>query len=267
MTVLSIVREALVQQMLAVNLQQIGLLVTWENDIEKAYSALQSVTPDLIVLDSASVPGQRNVLANHLYAHARNNGIPLITLVGQGDRYASEDGVWPGEIVTKPFAPRQLLDLVRSVLQNDAASAPDASIRAGGILLNQQTHRASHGQTEISLRPKEFHLLAYLMQHVDRVFNRSQLLDAIWGDAVFVDERAVDVIVRRLRAALEPHGLADWIETVRGAGYRFRACPSVRHPQHDMAGLDQRGGAHPHLQAQFQHGIIGHNRVHGAAAR
>ena len=102
-------------------------------------------------------------------------------------------------------------------------NAQNVCLCAGAISLNPLTYRVSHGETEIALRPKEFRLLAFLMKHVDRVFNRGQLLDELWGGDVFVDERTVDVIVRRLRAALEPHGLSEWIETVRGAGYRFRA--------------------------------------------
>jgi two-component system phosphate regulon response regulator PhoB len=221
MTVLAISGEAVVQKILAVNLQQLGLLVTSEESISKACDALQSVRPDLIIVDSASVPMRRNVHANHIIACAQANGIPVITLLGKSDASGAESEHWPGRTVSKPFAPRQLINVVRSVLQQDAGYAPETSLSAGGIVLNPLTHRVRHGQVEIPLRPKEFRLLAFLMKHVDRVFDRCQLLDGISGNEAFLDERSVDVLVRRLRMALQPYGLADRIGTVRGAGYRF----------------------------------------------
>lgn len=220
MTVLTIVGEALVQKMLAINLQQLGLLVTWEDNILSACSALDSVTPDLIIFDTATAPGYRNVLADRLYGQAETSGIPVITLLER--RSGEPFGLRNGDALHKPVAPRLLVDLVRNVLKHDTQALHSANCCAGGISLNPLTHRVTHAGQEIALRPKEFRLLAFLMRHADRVFDRNQLLDEVWGGDVFVDERSVDVIIRRLRAALEIHDLADRIETVRGAGYRFR---------------------------------------------
>ena len=221
MTVLTIVHDTLVQKMLAAHLQQMGLLVIWEGDIAKACAALQSVTPDLIILDFASTTGNQHGFVEHLYALAQNNAIPIIILTEKNDRSDSRPA-YPSTSIAKPFAPRLLRDLVRTILQKNSTGLHEGALRAGGIQLNPLTCRVNHGQTEIRLRPKEFRLLAFLMKHVDRVFNRNQLLDEIWGTDTFIDERTVDVIIRRLRAALEPYDLANRIETIRGSGYRFR---------------------------------------------
>ncbi len=219
MTVLTVVAEALVQRMLAINLQQLGLLVASEEDVAKACNALNSIVPDLIIVDAPASAGYQHAFAERLYTAAQARGIPVITLVGPGSQVdKSRNAV----IVAKPFAPRALLTAVRSVLPEDSPGLRDAQLRAGGIVLNPLTHRVSHGQTELHFHSREFRLLALMMRHADCVFSRDQLLDQVWGADAFVGGRAVDVNIRRLRAKLEPHGLANRIETIRNEGYRFR---------------------------------------------
>lgn len=222
-TVLALVGNSLVQQMLTVNLQHAGLLVSWEENVGNACEAMRKVIPDLIIYDSDGTLPPNNPNSMLLYQRARASAVPVITLIDEGSAARREDCVPSGWIVTKPFAPRRLLDAVDSALCPEKTASNLPCVRVGGIELNPLTRRVCYEQQEIALRPREYQVLAFLMNHVDHVFNRGQLLDGVWGQATFVDERTVDVLVRRLRLALAPFGLSERIETVRGAGYRFLA--------------------------------------------
>jgi two-component system phosphate regulon response regulator PhoB len=125
--------------------------------------------------------------------------------------------------VTKPFSPRELMARIKAVLRRHAPQVTEDVVDLGGLRLDPATHRITAGDAEISLGPTEFRLLHFLMTHPERVHSRTQLLDQVWGDHVFVEERTVDVHIRRLRAALEPGGHDALIQTVRGSGYRISA--------------------------------------------
>ena len=127
------------------------------------------------------------------------------------------------DYITKPFSPREMIARIRAVLRRRAPQMTDDPVTIGGLTLDPATHRVAGDGVPINLGPTEFRLLHYLMTHPERVHSRAQLLDQVWGDHVFVEERTVDVHIRRLRKALEPSGKAGLVQTVRGAGYRFSA--------------------------------------------
>jgi two-component system phosphate regulon response regulator PhoB len=185
------------------------------------------VLPDLVLLDWM-LPGQSGLgLAKHWRGQARTRELPIIMLTARSEEGDKISGLDAGadDYLTKPFSTKELLARIRAVLRRKAPEALDAAVEIEGLRLDPATRRVTRplgGETrEVKLGPTEFRLLHFFMTHPERVHSRAQLLDRVWGDHVFIEERTVDVHVKRLREALQAVQCAQLIETVRGAGYRF----------------------------------------------
>ncbi len=186
---------------------------------------MQDTIPDLILLDWM-LPGMSGIeFARKLKADEISKSIPIIMLTARGEEADKIRGLEVGadDYVTKPFSPRELNARIKAVLRRRAPQMTEDPIEAGGLRLDPTTHRVTANNKTIDLGPTEFKLLHYFMSNAERVHSRSQLLDRVWGDKVFVEDRTVDVHIRRLRLALEATGHENLIQTVRGAGYRFSA--------------------------------------------
>ncbi len=223
--------EPAIRELVAVNLRHSGYRVEGVDSAEAAREAIARTLPDLIVLDWM-LPGESGIdLAKSLRADARAQHVPIVLLTArahEGDKLLGfELGV--DDYVSKPFSTRELVARVRAVLRRSgsgegaaARSADDdAPIEIEGLRLEPAAVRVSAGDTRLALSPTEFRLLHFLMRNVDRVVSRERLLDGVWGDRVYIDQRTVDVHIRRLRLALSYSGHDRLIETVRGEGYRF----------------------------------------------
>jgi two-component system, OmpR family, phosphate regulon response regulator PhoB len=221
--------EPAIQELLAVNLEHAGHHVLRARDAEQAASLVRHALPDLILLDWM-LPGQSGAgFARTLRQDERTKQVPIIMLTARGQEQDKIAGLEAGadDYVTKPFSPRELLARIKAVLRRRAPQLTDEPIEIGGLRLDPSTHRVGAGGVPVGLGPTEFRLLHFLMAHPERVHSRAQLLDHVWGDHVFVEERTVDVHIRRLRKALEPTSHDRLIETVRGSGYRLSAAALV----------------------------------------
>lgn len=223
-TILVVEDEPAIQELLAINLRHGGFDVIRAGSAEEGLSLIRSSLPDLLILDWM-LPAQSGLsLAKKLRSEDRTKDLPIILLTARVHEEDKILGLEAGadDYVTKPFSPKELVARVRAVLRRRSPHLAGEEVEIGGLKLNPATHRVSSGGETVELGPSEFRLLFYLMTHPERVHTRSQLLDGVWGDHVFIEERTVDVHIRRLRAALEPYGHHERIETVRGTGYRFR---------------------------------------------
>ncbi|NMF89679.1 phosphate regulon transcriptional regulator PhoB [Aromatoleum petrolei] len=221
--------EPAIQELIAANLGRAGHHVVRAGDAETAQRIVRDALPDLVLLDWM-LPGMSGIeLARRLRADERTRAIPIIMLTARGEEQDKVAGLEMGadDYITKPFSPRELVARIKAVLRRRAPQATEDPVALGGLCLDPATHRVSAGERPVALGPTEFRLLHFLMTHPERVHSRAQLLDQVWGDHVFVEERTVDVHVRRLRAALEPVGQDGLIQTVRGSGYRLSAQPAV----------------------------------------
>ncbi len=215
--------EPAIQELLAFNVAQCGFRAIQALDAEAALGHINRALPDLILLDWM-LPGTSGVeLARRLRADTRTRDIPIIMLTARTEERDKILGLESGadDYITKPFSPRELMARIRAVLRRRAPQMSDETVKAGGLELSPTTHRVSANGKNIELGPTEFRLLHFFMTHAERVYSRAQLLDQVWGDHVFVEERTVDVHIRRLRQALEPSGADGLVQTVRGSGYRF----------------------------------------------
>ncbi|MBD5801388.1 Phosphate regulon transcriptional regulatory protein PhoB [Azoarcus sp. Aa7] len=221
--------EPAIQELIAANLGRAGHHVVRAGDAETAQRIVREALPDLVLLDWM-LPGMSGIeLARRLRADERTRTIPIIMLTARGEEQDKVAGLEMGadDYITKPFSPRELVARIKAVLRRRAPQATEDPVVLGGLSLDPATHRVAAGERPVTLGPTEFRLLHFLMTHPERVHSRAQLLDQVWGDHVFVEERTVDVHVRRLRAALEPVGHDGLIQTVRGSGYRLSAQPAV----------------------------------------
>ncbi len=224
-TILVVEDEPAIQELLAVNLKHSGFHVVRAGSAEEAESAIRATLPDLLILDWM-LPGQSGVaLAKRLRAGDRTRDLPIIMLTARVHEEDKVLGLEAGadDYITKPFSPKELVARVRAVLRRRTPHLAGDVVEIGTLSLNPATHRVIAAGQPVELGPTEFRLLLFFMSHTERVYSRAQLLDEVWGDHVFIEERTVDVHIRRLRAALEPTGEDSRIETVRGAGYRFRS--------------------------------------------
>ena len=215
--------EPAIQELIALNLEHAGHYVLRARDAEQAGDLVRHALPDLIVLDWM-LPGQSGIaFAKTLRQDERTKNVPVIMLTARGQEQDKVAGLDAGadDYITKPFSPRELLARIKAVLRRRAPQLTDEPIEIGGLRLDPGTHRVAGNGAAVELGPTEFRLLHFLMAHPERVHSRSQLLDQVWGDHVFVEERTVDVHIRRLRKALEPSGTDHYLQTVRGHGYRF----------------------------------------------
>lgn len=217
--------EPAIQELLALNITQTGHTPLRAISAEHAQELMRSTIPDLILLDWM-LPGMSGIeFARKLKSDSASKSIPIIMLTARGDEFDKVRGLEVGadDYVTKPFSPRELNARIKAVLRRRAPQMTDDPIEIKGLLLDPTTHRVAGNGVNIDLGPTEFRLLHYFMSNAERVHTRSQLLDKVWGDRVFVEDRTVDVHIRRLRNALSITGHEDLIQTVRGAGYRLSA--------------------------------------------
>ena len=219
--------ETAIAELVSINLRHAGFEVTLAADAEQAQAAVNGELPDLIILDWM-LPGQSGLaLAKRWRSELRTRAVPVIMLTaraGEADKITGLDA-GADDYLTKPFSTQELMARIRAVLRRMAPDALDAAVEVGALKLDPATRRvtrSSGGETrEVKIGATEFRLLHFLMTHPERVHSRAQLLDRVWGDHVFIEERTVDVHVKRLREALSPVQCAQMIETVRGAGYRL----------------------------------------------
>jgi two-component system, OmpR family, phosphate regulon response regulator PhoB len=218
--------EPSIAELISVNLRHNGMSPVWAEDGDAAQREIDAVLPDAILLDWM-LPGQTGVaLARRWRAEPRTKGIPILMLTARGDEVDKVSGLDAGadDYITKPFSTQELLARIRAVLRRRAPEKAAESVTVGELALDPAEHRVSWQGKPLRLGPTEFRLLQYLMAHPERVHSRQHLLDKVWGDHVFIEERTVDVHVKRLREALGAAGML--VETVRGAGYRITAQPA-----------------------------------------
>ena len=222
-TILLVEDEPAIQELIAANLTRAGHHVLRAGDAETGQRIVRDALPDLILLDWM-LPGMSGVeFAKRLRSEERTRSIPLIMLTARGEEQDKVAGLEAGadDYVTKPFSPRELVARIKAVRRRRAPDTTDDAVEIGGLRLDPATHRLAADGQPVNLGPTEFRLLHFLMTHPERVHSRAQLLDQVWGDHVFVEERTVDVHIRRLRSALEPSNHDRLVQTVRGSGYRF----------------------------------------------
>lgn len=229
--VLIVEDEPAIAELIAVNLRHNGFRPTWAMDSASAQLELDAVLPDVILLDWM-LPGESGlVLAKRWRANPRTKEVPIIMLTARGDEMDRVAGLDAGadDYIAKPFSTKELLARVRAVLRRRAPEPVGGVVSVGALSLDAATYRVTFSDQMLKLGPTEFKLLQYLMKHSERVHSRSQLLDKVWGDHVFIEERTVDVHVKRLREALGSNA-GQMIETVRGAGYRLTAHSALTAP-------------------------------------
>jgi two-component system phosphate regulon response regulator PhoB len=222
--------EAAVREMICFVLKQSGYDTLEAGDAAEARKHLSSSTPSLILMDWM-LPGTSGVeLTRELKQDPLTRDIPVIMLTARGEEDDKVRGLECGaeDYVTKPFSPRELAARVKVILRRVAPHATEEMVSTGDLQLDPSSYRVNVGTQEVELGPTEFRLLHFFMTHQDKVYSRSRLLDKVWGTNVFIEERTVDVHIRRLRKALEPHGVDGLVQTVRGAGYRFSERATLR---------------------------------------
>lgn len=215
--------EPAIQELLALNISQAGHTPIRALSVEIAQDLMREITPDLILLDWM-LPGMSGIeFARRLKSDTHTKAIPIIMLTARSDELDKVRGLEVGadDYVTKPFSPRELNARIKAVLRRRAPQMTDDPISIGSLHLDPTTHRVTGNGKIIDLGPTEFRLLHFFMTNQERVHTRSQLLDKVWGDHVFVEDRTVDVHIKRLRAALADTAHDHLIQTVRGSGYRF----------------------------------------------
>jgi len=225
--VLVVEDESAIAELVAINLRHAGYEVGLAASAEAAQGEVDRVLPALVLLDWM-LPGRSGLdLVRRWRADARTRDLPVIMLTARSEEADTVAGLESGadDYLTKPFSPKELLARIRAVLRRRAPQALDDAVRVGGLTLDPATHRVvfDEGGTlrDVRVGPTEFRLLHFLMTHPERVHSRAQLLDRVWGDHVFIEERTVDVHIKRLREALAPVNCAGLVETVRGSGYRL----------------------------------------------
>jgi two-component system phosphate regulon response regulator PhoB len=219
--------EAPIAELISVNLRHNGFQPVWAMDSESAQRELDEILPDVILLDWM-LPGESGLaLARRWRSAARTKATPILMITARGDEADRVAGLDAGadDYIVKPFSPRELLARIRAVLRRRVPESAGGAVKLGELQLDADTYRVSWQDKPIKVGPTEFKLLQYLMRHPERVHTRGMLLDKIWGDHVYIEERTVDVHVKRLRESLGDAG--SMIETVRGAGYRMTGSPAI----------------------------------------
>lgn len=221
--VLVVEDESAIAELISINLRHAGFEVTIAANADLAQAAVDGALPDLIILDWM-LPGQSGVaLAKRWRSESRTRDLSVIMLTARADEADKITGLDAGadDYLTKPFSTNELMARIRAVLRRKAPEALDSVVEVGALKIDPATRRVSRGDVDVKVGATEFRLLHFFMTHTERVHSRAHLLDRVWGDHVFIEERTVDVHVKRLREALSPVNCAQMIETVRGAGYRL----------------------------------------------
>ena len=222
-TILVVEDEHAIRELISVNLNFMGYKVLRAYNAEQAQQLIDAELPDLILLDWMLPTVSGLSVARTLRQNERTKHVPIIMLTAKSTEEDKVAGLESGadDYITKPFSPKELVARIRAVLRRRSPELAGDIVTVAGLKLDPHAHRVTGHDQELSLGPTEFRVLNFLMTHTDRVFSRTQLLDYIWGDHVFLEERTIDVHIRRLRQALEPTGHHLLIETIRGSGYRF----------------------------------------------
>ncbi len=223
--VLIVEDEPAIRDMVAFALRKAGMEAIHAADARSAQTAIGDRIPDLIVLDWM-LPGTPGIdFARRLRKDDLTRDIPIIMLTARGEETDRVNGLDAGvdDYVVKPFSARELIARIRAVLRRTHGADTEGVIEIAGLRIDSAAHRVFAGDQTVPIGPTEYRLLHFFMTHPERVYTRSQLLDHVWGGGVYVEERTVDVHIRRLRMTLEPHGKDGLVQTVRGAGYRFSA--------------------------------------------
>jgi two-component system, OmpR family, phosphate regulon response regulator PhoB len=219
--------EPAIREMVAFALRKGDYLPVHAGDAMEAQAAIAERVPDLILLDWM-LPGTSGLeLARRWRREQLTREVPIIMLTARGEENDRVSGLEAGidDYVVKPFSARELLARIRAVLRRSRDDDEDGSVQVGNLRIDGASHRVFAGDQQLQIGPTEYRLLHFFMTHADRVYTRTQVLDHVWGGNVYVEERTVDVHIRRLRKVLEPAQLESMVQTVRGAGYRFSATP------------------------------------------
>ena len=222
-TILVVEDEPAIQDLIQINLEMGGYRVLTHDSAEDAMKHIQHELPDLALLDWM-LPGMSGVdLARRLRGDSRTKSLPIILLTAKGEEEDKLKGLETGadDYITKPFSVKELEARIKAVLRRRAPELTQDVIEYHGLRLDPASHKVSGHAKTLSMGPTEFRLLHFFMTHMERVYSRTQLLDFVWGDHVFIEERTVDVHIRRLRSALTPSQHDGFVHTVRGSGYRF----------------------------------------------
>lgn len=223
--ILTVEDDEAVRQMLVMALQRNGFEVNEAEDGAQARVALYEQPPDLVLLDWM-LPDMSGIeLARSIKRDPQTRELPIIMLTARGEESDRVRGLDVGadDYVVKPFSPRELIARIKAVLRRALPNVAEEAIEVDGLRLDPVSHRVTAGEASLDVGPTEFRLLHFFMTHQERVFSRGQLLDNVWGTNVYIEERTVDVHIRRLRKALAETGHDRLVQTVRGAGYRFSA--------------------------------------------
>jgi two-component system phosphate regulon response regulator PhoB len=215
--------EPAIRDMVAFALKRSGLEAVHAADTREAQNAIMERVPDLILLDWM-LPGTSGIdYARRLRRETLTREVPIIMLTARGEEGDRVSGLDAGvdDYVVKPFSTRELMARIKAVLRRVQGETQEGTVELGGLRIDIAAHRVFAGDRPVAIGPTEYRLLHFFMTHAERVYSRSQLLDHVWGGNVYVEERTVDVHIRRLRKTLEPFGLDPLVQTVRGAGYRF----------------------------------------------
>ena len=215
--------ETAIRELIAMAVSRAGMLADHAADVRAATAAIAEQVPDLILLDWM-LPGTSGIdYARRLRREELTRDIPIIMLTARGEEDDRVHGLDAGvdDYVVKPFSVRELLARIRSVLRRTLGEMEVGNVELGGLRIDGAAHRVFSGDQAIAVGPTEYRLLYFFMTHPDRVYARNQLLDQVWGGSVYVEERTVDVHIRRLRKTLEPFAKDALVQTVRGTGYRF----------------------------------------------
>lgn len=226
--VLIVEDEPAIAELIAVNLRHNGFAPLWAEDGVSAQRELDAALPDVILLDWMLPGGSSGLnLARKWRADPRSKHVPILMLTARGDEPDKIAGLDAGadDYITKPFSTQELLARIRAVLRRRTPEQAGERVQVGELVLDGETHRVSFREQPLKLGPTEFKLLNHLMHNPERVHSRAQLLDKVWGDHVFIEERTVDVHIKRLREALGDAG--GLVETVRGAGYRLSSRQTI----------------------------------------
>ena len=215
--------EAPIREMLSFVMEQHGYQAVEANDFDAAVSKIAEPYPDMVLLDWMLPGGSGLQLAKKIKSDDFTRNIPIIMLTARGEEEDKIKGLEVGadDYITKPFSPKELMARMRAVFRRVAPTVLDEPLEVEGLKLDPVSHRISVDDKGIDMGPTEFKLLHFFMTHPERVYSREQLLDHVWGTNVYVEDRIVDVHIRRLRKALTEHGYDRLIQTVRGVGYRF----------------------------------------------
>jgi two-component system phosphate regulon response regulator PhoB len=222
-SILVVEDEPAIQELISVTLTRNGHSVTRTANAAEAWRAVSAALPDVILLDWMLPDGSGLAIARRLRSEPRTRDVPIIMLTARAADDDKVAGLESGadDYVTKPFSPRELEARIQAVLRRRAPQLSSEAVEVEGLMLNPATRTVTGKGERLKMGPTEFELLHFFMTHPDRVYARAQILDQVWGDHVFLEDRTVDVHIRRLREALSPSGHDRLVETVRGAGYRF----------------------------------------------